>query len=80
MIEILSPDQRQSKLVKKILFALEQGTEMAWLLDPEEKVIFIYRANQALQICDRPEQVLPMPEFAIDIQLTVQDVFNWLSD
>jgi len=80
LIEILSPDQSQTKVVKKILFALEHGTEMAWLLDPEEEVIFIYRANQALQICDRAEQVLPVPDFASDLQLTVANVFGWLSD
>lgn len=80
MIEILSPDQRQTKLVKKILFALENGTEVAWLLDPEEEVIFIYRANQALQIYDRPEQVLPTPSFASDLQLTVEAIFSWLNE
>ena len=80
MIEILSPDQRQSKLVKKILFALEHGTEVAWLLDPEEELIFIYRANQNVQLCDRPEQILPMPDFAIALQLTVENIFNWLSE
>jgi Uma2 family endonuclease len=80
MIEILSPDQRQTKLVKKILFALEHGTEMAWLLDPDEEVIFIYRANHTLQICDRAEQVLPMPSFASDLQLTVETIFNWLRE
>jgi Uma2 family endonuclease len=80
MVEILSPDQRQTKLVKKILFALENGTEIAWLLDPDDKVIFIYRANQALQIYDRPEQVLPMPDFASDLKLTVETIFSWLSE
>ena len=80
MIEILSPDQSQTKLVKKILFALEHGPEIAWLLDPDEEVIFIYRVNQALQICDRPEQILPMPSFAIALQLTIETVFGWLSD
>ncbi|MCY7331686.1 MAG: Uma2 family endonuclease [Pseudanabaena sp. CAN_BIN31] len=84
MIEILSPDQRQGKLVKKILFALEHGTEIAWLLDPDEELIFIYRANQTLyqtvELCDRPEQVLPMPDFAINLQLTVENIFNWLNE
>jgi Uma2 family endonuclease len=80
MIEILSPDQRQTKLVKKILFALENGTEVAWLLDPDDKVIFVYRANQALQIYDRNEQVLPSPSFAGDLQLTVETIFGWLNE
>jgi Uma2 family endonuclease len=80
MIEILSPDQRQTKLVKKILFALENGTEVAWLLDPDDKVIFVYRANQALQIYDRNEQVLPSPSFAGELQLTVETIFSWLNE
>lgn len=80
MIEILSPDQRQSKLIKKVLFALGHGTEMAWLVDPDEELIFIYRPNQALQMCDRPEHVLPSPSFAIDLQLTVATIFGWLSE
>jgi Uma2 family endonuclease len=78
MIEILSPYQSQTKLVKKILFAIENGTEVAWLLDPDEELIFIYRANQALQINDHPEQVLPKPDFASELQLTVKTVFSWL--
>jgi Uma2 family endonuclease len=80
MIEILSPDQSQTKLVKKILFALEHGTEVAWLIDPDEEVIFIYHPDQALQICDRNEQVLPMPDFAADTQLTVEMMFDWLRE
>jgi Uma2 family endonuclease len=67
-------------LVKKVLFALEHGTEMAWLVDPDEELIFIYRPNQALQMCDRPEHVLPSPSFAIDLQLTVATIFGWLSE
>ncbi|WP_277873872.1 hypothetical protein [Pseudanabaena sp. FACHB-1998] len=43
-------------------------------------MIFIYRANQALQIYDRLEQVLPMPDFASDLQLTVETIFSWLSE
>ena len=62
------------------MFALAHGTEMAWLIDPDEEVIFIYRANQALQIYDRPEQVIPMPDFASDLQLNVETVFSWLSE
>jgi Uma2 family endonuclease len=80
MIEILSPDQRQTKLVKKILFALGNGNEIAWLLDLDDKLVFIYRANQAPQIYDRPDQVLPMPSFASDLQLTVENIFSWLNE
>jgi Uma2 family endonuclease len=80
MIEILSPDQSQTKLVKKILFALDNGTEVAWLIDPDEEVVFIYRAHQALAICDRPQEFVPMPNFANDLQLTIENIFGWLNE
>ncbi|MEM8503161.1 MAG: Uma2 family endonuclease [Cyanobacteria bacterium P01_D01_bin.1] len=33
MIEILSPKQSQTRVVKKILHALENGTQLSWLVD-----------------------------------------------
>lgn len=42
MIEILSPGQSQTKLVKKILHALAHGTQLAWLIDPAKECVFGY--------------------------------------
>ncbi|QNH60231.1 MAG: Uma2 family endonuclease [Limnospira indica BM01] len=33
-IEILSPDQSQTKVIRNILHCLNHRTEMGWLLDP----------------------------------------------
>ncbi|HBC40398.1 MAG TPA: hypothetical protein DCZ88_00445, partial [Pseudanabaena sp.] len=40
-IEILSPDQSQTKVTQNILRCLKQGTQMGWLIAPEEKTEFI---------------------------------------
>jgi Uma2 family endonuclease len=40
-IEILSPDQSQTKVTKNILHCLKHGTQMGWLIDPEEKSVFV---------------------------------------
>jgi len=80
VIEILSPDQTQTKTIKKILSCLKSGTQMAWLIDPEEQVIFVYVADQEVTFYDEPESVLPVPTFAQDLQLTVQQQFSWLSN
>jgi Uma2 family endonuclease len=41
-IEILSPDQSQTKVTKNILHCLKHGTQMGWLIDPEEQSVFVY--------------------------------------
>ena len=80
VIEILSPDQTQTKTIKKILSCLKNGTQMAWLIDPEEQVVFVYVADQEVTFYDEPKSILPVPTFAQDLQLTVQQLFAWLSD
>ncbi len=77
-IEILSPDQSHTKVIKNILHCLKHGTQMGWLIDPDEQVIFVYRPKQEPEIFDQPGQHLPMPSFVSELKLTVQDVFAWL--
>jgi Uma2 family endonuclease len=80
VIEILSPDQSQTKVTKNILHCLAHGTQMGWLIDPVERTVFIYLPNQPVLVCDRPEQQLPTPDFARALQLTVGELFSWLMD
>jgi Uma2 family endonuclease len=78
-IEILSPDQSQTKVVKNIVHCLQHGTILGWLIDPEDRTIFIYHPNGILEIFDEPDARLPVSEFARTIELTVGDVFGWLA-
>lgn len=77
-IQILSPDQSQTKVVKNILHALKHGALMGWLIDPEEQTVFVYRSKQEVEILDEMDQQLPMPKFAQDLQLTIGELFGWL--
>jgi Uma2 family endonuclease len=77
-IEILSPEQGQTKVVKNIMHCLKYGTQMGWLIDPEEQTVFIYQPKQEVEIFDKASQRLLMPTFAAELQLSVGEVFNWL--
>ncbi len=77
-IEILSPDQSQTKVTKNILHCLNHGTQMGWLVDPAEQTIFVYLPKQQPQVFDELNQVLPTPNFAQEVSLSVESVFNWL--
>ncbi|MBD2566231.1 MULTISPECIES: Uma2 family endonuclease [Nostoc] len=77
-IKILSPDQRQTKVTKNILHCLNYETQMGWLIDPEEQTIFVYIRNQQPVMLDELEALLPVPDFASELRLTVGDLFGWL--
>jgi Uma2 family endonuclease len=77
-IEILSPDQSHTKVTKNILHRLKHGAQVGWLIDPEEKTIFVYRPKQEIEVFEEPDVVLPMPDFMNGFTLTVQGLFAWL--
>jgi Uma2 family endonuclease len=77
-IEILSPEQNHTKVIKNILHCLENGTQMSWLIDPAEQTIFIYFPDRTVTLLDTPELLIPAPNFARELQLTVGELFGWL--
>jgi Uma2 family endonuclease len=77
-IEILSPEQSPTKVIKNILHCLNHGTQVGWLIDPFEQTVFTYLPKQQPEAFDKPEQKLPVPAFASDLNLTVGSVFGWL--
>lgn len=77
-IEVLSPDQSQTKVTKNILHCLKYETQMGWLIDPEDQSVFVYSPDQPTDVFDRPAARLPVPEFAKDFNLTTKELFDWL--
>jgi Uma2 family endonuclease len=77
-IEILSPDQSHTKVTKNILHCLKYGTQMGWLIDPAERTVFVYRSKQEVEVFDEPDDLLPVPSFINELNLTVKDLFAWL--
>ncbi|MDJ0731561.1 MAG: Uma2 family endonuclease [Crocosphaera sp.] len=77
VIEILSPEQSANRVIKKILFCLQQGTELGWLIDPEDESVVIFQQNQLPDI-KSDQEILPVLESIQDWQLSVVELFSWL--
>ena len=77
-IEILSPEQSTTRVLKNINHCLAHGTQMGWLIDPNDRSIFICMPDRNLQIIDEPTTILPVPAFAAAIELTVEQIFSWI--
>ncbi|MGB7413276.1 MAG: Uma2 family endonuclease [Thermosynechococcaceae cyanobacterium] len=79
-IEILSPGQSQTKVTKNILHCLQHGTQMGWLIDPAEQLVFVFYPEQQPIFYEDLEAPLPVPQFAQDFNLAVGELFGWLRE
>ncbi|ACK72670.1 protein of unknown function DUF820 [Gloeothece citriformis PCC 7424] len=77
MIEILSPEQSTNKIIRKIIFSLKGGTQLAWLIDPEDESVTIFYPNQLPEVKEK-EEILPVLDSLKDWQLSVEEMFSWL--
>ncbi|MCA1992647.1 MAG: Uma2 family endonuclease [Coleofasciculus sp. S288] len=76
-IEILSPDQRQTKVLGNLLHCSRHGIEVGWLIDPEEESILAVFPGQRVELFEGTAQ-LPILK-GIELELTVEQVFGWLT-
>lgn len=76
-IEIVSPEQSQTKVLEKLLHCSRNGTELGWLIYPDEESILAVFAGQKVELYKGANQ-LPIID-GIELQLTVETIFSWLS-
>lgn len=46
VVEILSPEDTVEKLHEKIIEYFENGTKLAWVINPEEQTVLVYHSHQ----------------------------------
>lgn len=76
-IEILSPDQSQAKVLRNLLHCCQNGTELGWLIFPEEASILGIFPNQRVEMFMGADSLPILSD--IDLSLTVEQVFSWLT-
>ncbi|MDY7012259.1 MAG: Uma2 family endonuclease [Cyanobacteriota bacterium] len=77
-IEILSPDQSPNRVIRKIAFCLQQGTKLGCFLDPGDESITVFQPNCTPEFKEG-EDSLPVLSVLGDWQLTVAEIFSWLT-
>lgn len=75
-VEILSPDQKATKVISNILHCLKYGSQLGWLIDPDDRLILAFIAGQEPVELTGSDS-LTMPKF-LTLDLTVEQVFGWL--
>ncbi|MGK7887901.1 MAG: Uma2 family endonuclease [Leptolyngbyaceae cyanobacterium] len=76
VIEIILPEQSSVQPLRSVLHCLNYGTQMAWLIDPNQSLVFVFQPD-AIPCEFKQSQVLPVPS-PIDLTLTVEQVLGWI--
>jgi Uma2 family endonuclease len=69
--------QSSNKIIKNILYCLDHGTQLGWLIDPEDFSILVLLPNQK-PLLKEGKDILPILE-SIDLNIQVDQIFNWLN-
>jgi Uma2 family endonuclease len=66
IIEVLSPNDRQAMMRKRVNKFLEKGVGMAWLVDPEAQALTIFLPNRNAALLERDDEMMGLkllPDF-----------------
>lgn len=77
VIEILSPDQSPSRVIRKIIFCLNHGTKLGWFIDPDGEAVTVFQPNQLPEFKEG-QDILPVLDVLKYWQLSVTDLFSFL--
>lgn len=77
IIEILSPNQPANQIIRKIIFALNNGTKLGYFIDPDDESVMVFQPNSLPDVKEK-QDILPVIDALQDWQLKVEDIFSWL--
>lgn len=75
VIELKSPSDRMTQLRKKMREYIEVGVRLGWLIDPDARVIEIYRPNAEVVVLKNPTSVDGDPELP-GFQLPMAEIWS----
>lgn len=73
-IEVLSPSDRWTEVLDKVLEYLRSGVTEVWVIDPEQRSVTIHRPDVAALHFDG-DDLLTRPEFLPGFECRVSDLF-----
>jgi Uma2 family endonuclease len=74
IVEVMSPNDRMAKMLKRISKFLKKGVLMAWLLDPEDETLTIFMPGKEPIVLERDEDIAGL-KLLPDFRCKVADFF-----
>lgn len=70
LVELRSLSDEMEEVQAKMQEYLENGLQLAWLLDPEAQIVEVYRAGQTVEVLQQPLSISGealLPDFVLDL-------------
>ncbi|MBX9677840.1 MAG: Uma2 family endonuclease [Gemmataceae bacterium] len=74
VVEVLSPSDRLSQAIRKINSYLDAGIGLAWLIDPEDRSVTLWRRDKAPVVLTASQEIEGLPELP-GFRCNVSDFF-----
>jgi Uma2 family endonuclease len=75
-IEILSPEQSSNRVIGNILYCLQHGCQLGWLIDPADRSILVFHPDRQPELLQGSDRLSVLED--IHLELTVDRIFAWL--
>jgi Uma2 family endonuclease len=76
-VEIVSPEQRVTPLVRKCVWYVEHGVAISMLVDPGDQSVLLFRADAAPRVLRNADKI-EIPDVLPGLELTVDQLFGTL--
>jgi Uma2 family endonuclease len=73
--EVLSPDDRAGKLMRRVVQFLQKGISLVWLIDPEDREVTVYRSGREPYVLGVEDEITG-DETVPDFRCRVADFFR----
>jgi len=78
-IKIVSPEQSPNALVRRCLWFVAHGVQVALLVDPDDESVLAFRADSRVDIWHAADRI-DLSEILPDFELTVEQLFMTLRE
>jgi Uma2 family endonuclease len=76
-IEILSPAQGETRVIRNLTHCLAHGSQLGWLVLPRDRVVVVFLPDRAPVELAGGDRLPVLP--ALDLELTGDRLFGWLA-
>ncbi len=75
-LEILSPEQSSNRVTGNILHCLKHGSQLGWLIDPDDASVLIFQPNKQPELYQGSDRLRVLD--GVELELTAKQIFEWL--
>jgi len=75
-VEILSPERSSNRVIGNILYGLENGCQLGWLVDPSDRSTVVFEPGKQPELLRGGDRLSGWE--GLDLELTVGQIFGWL--